>query len=71
MGAIAPEFALVGLLGLILTGLGLIGNLARVERRLLFIEADALVIMLGYAGGMWFLYRVGSGIEGRGVSAAD
>ena len=61
MGAIAPEFALVGLLGLILTGLGLIGNLARVERRLLFIEADTLVIMLGYAGGMWFLYTRGIG----------
>jgi cation:H+ antiporter len=61
IGVIAPEFALVGLLGLILTGLGLIGNLARVERRLLFIEADALMIMLGYAAGMWFLYTRGIG----------
>lgn len=61
-GVIAPEFALVGLLGLILTGLGLIGNLARVERRLGFVEVDALIIMVGYLVAMVWLYGRGIGV---------
>ncbi|MCX7669604.1 MAG: sodium:calcium antiporter [Anaerolineae bacterium] len=60
-GVIAPEFALVGLLGLILTGLGLIGNLARLDRRLGFVEVDSLVIMIGYIAGLAFLYVRGIG----------
>ncbi len=62
LAAIDPAFALTGLLGLLLTSLGLIGNLARVERRLLFVEADALVIMLGYGAGVWLLYSRGIGL---------
>lgn len=61
LGVIDPVFALVALLGLILTCLGLIGNLARIERRLVFIEVDALIIILVYLGGMWFLYARGIG----------
>lgn len=61
-GVIAPEFALVGLLGLILTGLGLIGNLARVERRLGFVEVDTLVIMAVYLLGIAWLYGRGIGV---------
>jgi cation:H+ antiporter len=61
MGVIDPTFALVGLLGLLLTMLALIGNIARVERRLLFVEADALLIALLYLGGMYFLYVRGIG----------
>ncbi|MCB9136606.1 MAG: sodium:calcium antiporter [Anaerolineales bacterium] len=62
LGAIDGSFALAGMLGLLLTGLGLIGNLARVERRLLFVEVDALLILLGYLVGMWFLYTQGIGV---------
>jgi cation:H+ antiporter len=61
LGIIDPSFALVGLLGLLLTILALIGNIARVERRLGFVEADALLIMLVYFGGMYFLYTRGVG----------
>jgi cation:H+ antiporter len=61
LGAIDPSFALVGMLGLLLTNLALIGNIARVERRLLFVEADALLILLLYFGGMAFLYMHGVG----------
>jgi cation:H+ antiporter len=59
LGAIDPAFALVGMLGLLLTNLALIGNIARVERRLLFVEVDALLILLLYLGGMFFLYLRG------------
>lgn len=62
LGAIDPTFALAGLLGLLLTSLGLIGNLARVERRLVFVEFDAFLIMLGYVAGMWLLYTHGIGV---------
>lgn len=61
LGVIEPAFALVGLLGLLLTTLALIGNIARVERRLVFVEADALLIMLVYLSGMYFLYIRGIG----------
>ncbi len=59
LDAIDPTLALAGLLGLLLTGLGLIGNLARVERRLLFVEIDALLIIIGYVAGIYFLYLRG------------
>ncbi|HLF91347.1 MAG TPA: hypothetical protein VI451_20555 [Anaerolineales bacterium] len=62
LGAIDSSFAMAGLLGLLLTGMGLIGNLARVERRLLFVEIDALLILLGYFAGMWFLYAQSIGV---------
>jgi cation:H+ antiporter len=61
LGIIDPVFALAGLLGLILTTIGLISNLARVERRILFVEVDALLLMLGYFGGLYFLYARGIG----------
>jgi hypothetical protein len=41
--------------------MGLIGNLLRVERRIGFLELDALIIFLGYFGGMWFLFARGMG----------
>jgi len=62
LGNIDPAFAVVGLLGLLLTSLGLIGNLARVERRLWFVEVDALFILVGYFLAMWFLYSRGVGV---------
>ena len=62
LGAIDPAFALVALLGLLLTSLALMGNLARVERRFLFFETDALIIIVVYFAGMWFLYTRGLGV---------
>jgi cation:H+ antiporter len=38
-----------------MTGLGLIGNLARLERRVLFIELDALALIGMYIAGLWLL----------------
>lgn len=58
---IDPRFALVGIMGVVLTCLGLIGNIARIERRLLFIEIDALLIILGYFLGMLYLHLAGIG----------
>lgn len=58
---IDPSFAIVGILVITLTSLGLVGNIARMERRLWFVETDALLILLGYLFGMWFLYTRGIG----------
>jgi cation:H+ antiporter len=56
MGAIDPDFALAALLGLIMTAVALINNLARVERRILRLEVDALILVILYLGGLYFLY---------------
>lgn len=58
---IDPGFLLVGMLGLLMTGMALVGNLAKLERRILWIELDALALALVYFGGMWFLYTRGGG----------
>lgn len=56
---IDPAFLLVSILGLIMTIMALVGNLARIERRLWFLEIDALMLILVYAGGLWLLYSRG------------
>lgn len=59
MDRIDPVFALAGLAALLLTGLGLIGNLAHLERRILFVEIDSLLLILGYVASLWLLYARG------------
>ena len=60
--AIDENFVLVGLLGLLLTNMALVGNLARVERKFLFIEIDAIAIIVVYVLGMYLLFLRGVGI---------
>ena len=62
LGAIDPTFAMVGLLGLLLTTMALMGTLARVERRFLFIELDSAVILVVYFLGMLLLFIRGVGL---------
>ncbi len=62
LGAIDPAFALAGLVGVLLTSLGLIGNLARLERRLVFVEIDAVLLIVVYLGGLYLLYVRGIGV---------
>lgn len=59
LSTVDPALMLAGLIALLLTGIGLIGNLAREERRLLFVEIDALLILVGYTIGLWLLYDRG------------
>jgi cation:H+ antiporter len=60
--AIDENFVLVGLLGLLLTNMALVGNLARVERKFLFIEIDAIASIIVYILGMYLLFLRGVGI---------
>lgn len=62
LGAIDMDFVLVGLLAMLLTNIALVGILARVERRFLFIELDLLAIVVVYLLGMPLLYMCGIGI---------
>jgi hypothetical protein len=48
-------------LGLLFTKLALISNIARVERRLSFVKADALLNLLVYIRGIPFLHLRGIG----------
>ncbi len=62
LGSIDPILALAGLLAMLLTTLGLIGNLAQVERRIWIVELDALLLILVYLAGIYLLYLRGVGI---------
>lgn len=53
---IDPSFLLIGLVGLLLTCMGLIGNLIKLEKRIWFVEIDALAIILFYFASLWLLY---------------
>jgi cation:H+ antiporter len=59
LAAVDPSLTLAGLAGLLLTSLGLVSTVAQVERRFLFVEVDALLIILGYVGAMLLLYSRG------------
>jgi cation:H+ antiporter len=59
LSTIDPTFMLVGMFGLLMTSIGLVGNLAKLERRLWFIEIDSLLLFLLYFSGMWLLYQRG------------
>ncbi len=54
-----PVMTLAGLMALVLTTMGLIGNVARIEKRIFFVELDALVILVSYGLFMWMLYARG------------
>jgi cation:H+ antiporter len=56
LASIDSAFLLVGLMGLLMTGMGLIGNLAKLEKKIWFIEVDALALILVYFAGLWLLY---------------
>ena len=62
MNDIDPAFALAGLLALLMTTMGLMGNLAQVERRVGIVEIDALLLILCYFAGLWLLYIRGIGV---------
>lgn len=59
LSVIDPTLTLAGLMALVLTAIALIGNIAPEERRLFFIEIDALLILIGYGGGLYLLYNRG------------
>jgi cation:H+ antiporter len=56
LSVIDPSFLLVGMIGLLMTGMGLIGNLAKLEKRIWFIEIDALALIVFYFSSLWLLF---------------
>jgi cation:H+ antiporter len=59
LSSVDPVMTLAGIMALLLTTMGLIGNVARIEKRILFVELDALAIMVSYGFFMWMLYQRG------------
>jgi len=53
---IDPSFLLVGAMGILMTGMGLIGNLAKLEKRIWFFEIDALALIIVFFGSLWLIY---------------
>lgn len=56
LAAIDPSFLLIGMVGLIMTGIGLIGNLANIEKRFLNFEIDSMLMVVVYFSSLWMLY---------------
>ncbi len=53
LAVIDPYFLLVGTLGLLMTGMALIGNLAKLKKRIWFMEIDVLALLVIYFGSLW------------------
>ncbi|MBI9047793.1 MAG: sodium:calcium antiporter [Anaerolineaceae bacterium] len=62
LGTISQDFVMVGLIGLIMTGMALIGNLAKIERKIFFIEIDAVLLIIVYFLGMFLIFSKGIGV---------
>jgi cation:H+ antiporter len=56
---IDPSFVLIGAIGLLMTVFALISTLARLERRIWFLEIDSIILILSYFAGMYLLYTRG------------
>ena len=59
LAAINPSLLLVAITGVLMTGLGLIGNLAKLEKRIWFIEMDALALLVLFFSSLVLLYTKG------------
>lgn len=62
INVIAPEFLLVGLVSLLLTLIAVVGNQSQFKRKFLFIEIDALFLIVVYFLGMFLIYQRGVSI---------
>jgi cation:H+ antiporter len=54
--AVDPSFILTGMVGLLMTILAVVGTLGRLERKIWFVELDALFLILLYFAGTYLLY---------------
>jgi cation:H+ antiporter len=61
LSVIDPTFQFIGMLGLLMTVVALVGNLGRLEKRIGFIEADAMALIVLYITGMWIIFQRGIG----------
>ncbi|MBI4926722.1 MAG: sodium:calcium antiporter [Anaerolineae bacterium] len=56
LGQIDPVFLLAGLLGLVMTLFGVLGNTARLEKRFWLFEIDGLLLFVIYFVGLYLVY---------------
>lgn len=59
LSIINNSFMLVGMIGLLMTTIGLIGNLAKLEKRIFSFEVDATLLFILYFAGMFLLFQRG------------
>jgi cation:H+ antiporter len=62
LAALDSSFILIGILGLLMTTIGLISNLVRFERRVGPFEIDSVLLLLMYVIGLWLLYSQVTGL---------
>ena len=56
LSVIDPSFLLIGMFGFLMTGMALIGNLAKLEKKIWFLEVDALALILVYIASILLLF---------------
>ena len=61
LSVIDPSFMLIGTFGLLMTIVGLVGNLANLEKTVFNLEVDSLILFILYFSGMFLLYQRGIG----------
>lgn len=57
LSAVSPAHVMAACWGILLMNVGLMGIIYRAEKRYFLIEPDSLLIIVGYAVGMWLLFR--------------
>jgi len=59
LAAVEPTHAVTAFVSMVLMSVGMMGIIYRAEKRVLLIEPDSLLMIVGYVLGMWLIFSVG------------
>lgn len=59
LAAVASTHVVTAFVSMLLMSVGVMGIIYRAEKRFVLIEPDSVLMIVGYALGMWLLFRIG------------
>ena len=62
LGTVDNSFVVVGMLGILMTAFGLLGNIVKFKRVGKVMDVDSIIMTVMYIGGMYILYVMSNGI---------
>jgi len=62
LGTVDSSFIVVGMLGVLMTAFGLLGNIVKFKRVGKIMDVDSIIMTVMYIGGMYILYVMSNGI---------
>ena len=62
LGTVDNSFVVVGMLGVLMTAFGLLGNIVKFKRVGKVMDVDSIIMTVMYIGGMYILYVMSNGI---------